>query len=182
MPLDLSIVIVSYNTRDYLRHCLASIEAQKGDLGVEVGDLRLQGTYVGAGESRVERRQNLALRHALALFYIEGLDDRLIERLQHDGRVHGDDLTADRADDPIDPHRQVGAHPYLPPIHQYLLPPMHVVKNVGWGGAAPKVAHGLQIKAFDPRYLDVCDERGMLLHCDMPVAEPVAHEELGARD
>ena len=38
----------------------------------------------------------------------------------------------------------------------------------------------LHIKAFDPRYLDVCDELGMLLHCDAPVAEPIAHDELGA--
>ncbi len=37
----------------------------------------------------------------------------------------------------------------------------------------------LHIKAFDPLYLDVCDELGMLLHCDIPVAEPIAHEELG---
>jgi glycosyl hydrolase family 2 len=37
----------------------------------------------------------------------------------------------------------------------------------------------LHIKAFDPAYLDVCDELGMLLHCDMPVAEPIAHDELG---
>jgi hypothetical protein len=37
----------------------------------------------------------------------------------------------------------------------------------------------LHIKAFDPRYLDVCDEMGMLLHCDVPVAEPLAHEEMG---
>ncbi len=37
----------------------------------------------------------------------------------------------------------------------------------------------LHIKAFDPRYLDVCDEVGMLVHCDIPVAEPVAHGELG---
>jgi glycosyl hydrolase family 2 len=37
----------------------------------------------------------------------------------------------------------------------------------------------LHIKAFDPTYLEVCDELGMLLHCDIPVAEPVAHEELG---
>lgn len=36
MPLDLSIVIVNYNTRDYLRACCASIEAQAGDLGVEI--------------------------------------------------------------------------------------------------------------------------------------------------
>lgn len=33
---DLSIVIVNYNTRDYLRQCLASIDAQKGDVSVEV--------------------------------------------------------------------------------------------------------------------------------------------------
>ena len=37
----------------------------------------------------------------------------------------------------------------------------------------------LHIKAFDPVYLDVCDEIGMLLHCDIPVAEPLAYEELG---
>ncbi|MBI1257173.1 MAG: glycosyltransferase [Chloroflexi bacterium] len=33
---DLSIVIVNYNTCDYLRACLASIEAQRGNLSVEV--------------------------------------------------------------------------------------------------------------------------------------------------
>jgi hypothetical protein len=37
----------------------------------------------------------------------------------------------------------------------------------------------LHIKAFDPRYLDVCDELGMLVHCDIPVAEPIAHGLLG---
>jgi len=37
----------------------------------------------------------------------------------------------------------------------------------------------LHIKAFDPTYLDVCDEVGMLLHCDIPVAEPLVHEEMG---
>ncbi len=34
--IDLSVIIVNYNTRDYLRACLASIEAQRGDLAVEV--------------------------------------------------------------------------------------------------------------------------------------------------
>jgi hypothetical protein len=38
----------------------------------------------------------------------------------------------------------------------------------------------LHIKAFDPVYLDVCDELGMLLECDLPVAEPIAHDEMGA--
>lgn len=37
----------------------------------------------------------------------------------------------------------------------------------------------LHIKAFDPRYLDVCDEVGIFVHCDLPVAEPIEHEELG---
>ena len=37
----------------------------------------------------------------------------------------------------------------------------------------------LHIKAFDPAYLEVCDELGMLLHCDIPVAEPIDHEDLG---
>lgn len=36
----------------------------------------------------------------------------------------------------------------------------------------------LHIKAFAPRYLEVCDELGMLLHCDIPIAEPIAHDEL----
>jgi len=36
----------------------------------------------------------------------------------------------------------------------------------------------LHIKAFDPAYLEVCDELGMLLHCDIPVAEPIAHDQL----
>lgn len=38
----------------------------------------------------------------------------------------------------------------------------------------------LHIKAFDPTYLEVCDELGMLLHCDLPVAEPIAHDEMDA--
>ncbi len=49
---------------------------------------------------------------------------------------------------PTNPNRQIGAHPYLPDIHQYLLPPMHVVKNVGWGDATPKAAPGLKVTAF----------------------------------
>jgi hypothetical protein len=37
----------------------------------------------------------------------------------------------------------------------------------------------LHIKAFEPAYLDACDELGMFLHCDIPVAEPIVHGELG---
>jgi glucose/arabinose dehydrogenase len=50
---------------------------------------------------------------------------------------------------PMDPRRQVGANPVLPPIHQYLIPPRLLAKVVGWpSGQAPTVAPGLQIKAL----------------------------------
>lgn len=49
---------------------------------------------------------------------------------------------------PIDPRRQLGPNPHLPPIHEYLLPPMHVAKIVGWNGATPAAAPGLKVQAF----------------------------------
>jgi glucose/arabinose dehydrogenase len=49
---------------------------------------------------------------------------------------------------PGDPQRQIGANPHLPPIHQYLLPPNHLAKVVGWNGATPRVAAGLKVQAF----------------------------------
>ena len=50
---------------------------------------------------------------------------------------------------PMDPQKQVGPNPLLPELHQYLLPPMHISKVVGWkGGATPQVAPGLQVKAL----------------------------------
>ncbi len=35
-------------------------------------------------------------------------------------------------DDGSDPKAQIGANPTLPPIHQYLLPPVHIARVVGW--------------------------------------------------
>ena len=73
------------------------------------------------------------------------------------------------APEPIDPHRQIGANPYLPEIHQYLLPPMHVVKIVGWRkGETPSVPAGLQIKALatdlkNPRSLYVLPNGDVLI-------------------
>jgi glucose/arabinose dehydrogenase len=69
---------------------------------------------------------------------------------------------------PGDPHRQIGADPYLPPIHQYLLPPMHVPKIVGWQGAKPEVAAGLKVEAFatglaNPRSLYVLPNGDVLV-------------------
>ncbi|HEX2593085.1 MAG TPA: sorbosone dehydrogenase family protein [Rhizomicrobium sp.] len=81
--------------------------------------------------------------------------------------------------EPGDPKRQIGPHPYLPEIHQYLLPPMHVVTNVGWGTAAPKVAPGLAIQSFarglkNPRSVYVLPNADVLaVESDGP-GEPVS--------
>ena len=78
---------------------------------------------------------------------------------------------------PGDPKRQIGANPYLPEIHQYLLPPMHVAKIVGWsGGATPTVPAGLQVKALatglrNPRSLYVLPNGDVLaVEADGPPA------------
>jgi glucose/arabinose dehydrogenase len=47
-----------------------------------------------------------------------------------------------------DPARQIGAHPFLPALQQYLLPPIRIARPVPWGGEKPKVAEGLQIRAL----------------------------------
>jgi len=69
---------------------------------------------------------------------------------------------------PTDPRRQLGANPYLPPIHEYLLPPMHVAKVVGWNGATPTVPAGLKVQAFatglaNPRSLYVLPNGDVLV-------------------
>jgi glucose/arabinose dehydrogenase len=69
---------------------------------------------------------------------------------------------------PINPERQIGAHPYLPRIHQYLLPPMHVPSKIGWGGATPKGGPGLKVAAFaknlkNPRSLYVLPNGDVLV-------------------
>ncbi len=46
------------------------------------------------------------------------------------------------------PARQIGAHPYLPEVQQYLLPPIRIARPVPWGDETPKVAEGLQIRAL----------------------------------
>ncbi|WP_027554121.1 sorbosone dehydrogenase family protein [Bradyrhizobium sp. Cp5.3] len=48
-----------------------------------------------------------------------------------------------------DPKAQIGANPSLPDIQQFLLPPMHIARIVGWKkDEAPTVAQGLQAKPF----------------------------------
>lgn len=69
---------------------------------------------------------------------------------------------------PMDPQRQIGANPYLPPIHQYLLPPMHVAKVLGWNGAMPTAAPGLKVQPFatglaNPRALYVLPNGDVLV-------------------
>src|SRR3569623_107008 len=60
-----------------------------------------------------------------------------------------------------DPKAQIGANPKLPDIQQYLVPPMHIARIVGWKkDETPSVAEGLQVKAFaaglqHPRFIYV---------------------------
>ena len=49
----------------------------------------------------------------------------------------------------FDRRTQIGAHPVLPEPHQYLVPPIHVAKVVGWGpNEAPTAPGGLRVQAF----------------------------------
>ncbi len=69
---------------------------------------------------------------------------------------------------PGDPHRQIGPNPYLPPIHQYLAPPMKTPKTEPWGSSVPTVASGLQIRALardlkNPRSLYVLPNGDILV-------------------
>jgi len=56
---------------------------------------------------------------------------------------------AARGADSFDPMSQVGPDPVLPEPRQYLFPPMHLAKVVGWKqGETPTVAPGLKIEAL----------------------------------
>ena len=47
-----------------------------------------------------------------------------------------------------DPGTEIGQNPQLPEQNQYLFPPMHLAKVVGWKeGETPTVAPGLKIEA-----------------------------------
>jgi glucose/arabinose dehydrogenase len=51
--------------------------------------------------------------------------------------------------DDFDVRTQIGANPVLPDPQQYLLPPMHLAKVVGWkAGETPKVKSDLRIQAL----------------------------------
>jgi len=48
-----------------------------------------------------------------------------------------------------DPAAEIGPNPTLPAPQQYLLPPMHIARVVGWkGNETPTVAQGLKIQAM----------------------------------
>lgn len=69
---------------------------------------------------------------------------------------------------PTDPKRQIGDKPDLPPIHEYLMPPMHVADVVPWNGATPTVPRDLQVQAFatglaNPRSLYVLPNGDVLV-------------------
>src|SRR5256714_15095367 len=50
---------------------------------------------------------------------------------------------------PFDVASQIGPNPNLPPLQQYLFPPMHLARVVGWKESEkPTVADGLRFEAL----------------------------------
>jgi glucose/arabinose dehydrogenase len=79
-----------------------------------------------------------------------------------------------------DPKAQIGPHPNLPEQTQYLLPPMHIAKVVGWKkGETPTVAQGLKIQALatglqHPRSLYVLPNGDVLVvESKSPATQPI---------
>jgi glucose/arabinose dehydrogenase len=79
-----------------------------------------------------------------------------------------------------DPQKEVGQNPQLPEQNQYLFPPMHLAKVVGWKeGETPTVAAGLKIEALatglqHPRSLYVLPNGDVLaVESKSPALEPI---------
>jgi hypothetical protein len=68
-----------------------------------------------------------------------------------------------------DPKAQIGAHPNLPEQAEYLLPPVHIARVIGWkSNETPTVAQGLKIQALatglqHPRSLHVLPNGDILV-------------------
>jgi len=79
-----------------------------------------------------------------------------------------------------DPQKQVGQNPQLPDQNQYLFPPMHLAKVVGWKeGEKPTAASGLKIEALatglqHPRSLYVLPNGDVLVvESQSPALDPI---------
>jgi glucose/arabinose dehydrogenase len=80
-----------------------------------------------------------------------------------------------------DPKAQIGPHPNLPAITQYLLPPIHIARIIGWKkGETPTVPQGLKIQALatgleHPRSLYVLPNGDVLVvESKSPGVQPIA--------
>ncbi len=79
-----------------------------------------------------------------------------------------------------DPAAEIGPNPTLPEPQQYLLPPMHLARVVGWkGNETPTVAQGLKIQAMatglqHPRSIYVLPNGDVLVvESKAPDADPI---------
>jgi glucose/arabinose dehydrogenase len=88
---------------------------------------------------------------------------------------------AARADESFDLMSQVGPNPVLPPPQQYLLPPMHLARVVGWKPEEmPTVAPGLKVEALarglaHPRSVYVLPNGDILVvESKSPNVQPIA--------
>jgi glucose/arabinose dehydrogenase len=79
-----------------------------------------------------------------------------------------------------DPRAEIGPHPNLPELTQYLLPPIHIARVVGWNkDETPAVPQGLQIQALatgleHPRSLYVLPNGDILvIESKSPNTQPI---------
>ena len=94
-------------------------------------------------------------------------------------------LAACGDDNSFDPQSQVGSNPNLPEQNQYLFPPMHLAKVVGWKeGETPTVPAGFKIEALatglqHPRSLYVLPNGDILVvESKSPALDPITLPEL----
>jgi len=80
----------------------------------------------------------------------------------------------------FDAQSQIGSAPVLPELRQYLFPPIHIARVVGWkDGETPKVPAGLKITAYakdlqHPRSIYVLPNRDVLVvESVKPKGEPI---------
>ncbi len=148
------------------------------DLQLAAGEQRLVRLRLGPTVAAHWRPQAPVLHDCLADVVVGGTssDGRVIRYGLRTVRVEGTRLLVDG-----EPYRMKGAlvqgfradELYAEGSRRSIEEEVRAAQAMGFN------ALRLHIKAFHPAYLDVCDELGMLLHCDIPVAEPVAHEEMG---
>ena len=151
------------------------------DAELEPGERRTLHAELGPTDAAHWRPESPVLHEATASVLADGApsDTCIVRYGLRTVRIDGDRLVIDGT-----PYRMKSAlvqgfraeELYAEGSREAILEEVLAAKEMGFNTLR------LHIKAFDPAYLDVCDEEGMVLHCDVPVAEPIAYAEMGDAD